>query len=183
MTDTNEETDMWTTLDSPAGPIRVVADLDAVTSIEFTGPIAEEASPRSSMRVAADRSEDRDAGDRDDADPLLAEAVRQLRAYFARELKEFDLPLRPGGTAFQERVWAELRRIGYGETASYGQIAARLGMAAGASRAVGMANGRNPIGIVIPCHRVVGAKGSLSGYAGGVQRKHLLLELEQSGLF
>jgi len=183
MTETNEETDMWTTLDSPAGPIRVVADHDAVTSLEFTGLVAQDASPRSSMRVAADRSSAREVGERDDADPLLAEAVRQLRGYFTRELKEFDLPLRPGGTPFQERVWAELRRIGYGETASYGEIAARLGMAAGASRAVGAANGRNPIGIVIPCHRVVGTKGSLSGYAGGVERKRLLLDLEQGGLF
>jgi len=135
------------------------------------------------MRVAADRSAGRPVGERRDDDPLLTEAVRQLTAYFAHELKEFDLPLRPGGTAFQERVWEELRRIGYGETASYGQIAERLGMAPGASRAVGAANGRNPIGIVIPCHRVVGAKGSLSGYAGGVERKHLLLELEQTALF
>src|SRR3954447_24699330 len=174
---------MWTTLDSPAGPIRVVADDDAVTSIEFTGPVAAEASPRSSMRVAADRSAGRSVGDREDTDPLLAEAARQLRAYFARELKEFDLPLRPGGTAFQERVWAELRKIGYGETATYGELADRMGMNRGASRAVGAANGRNPIGIVIPCHRVVGVNGSLSGYAGGVERKQLLLRLERDGLF
>jgi methylated-DNA-[protein]-cysteine S-methyltransferase len=118
-----------------------------------------------------------------DDDPLLVEAARQLTAYFAGELQEFDLPLRPGGTAFQERVWAELRRVGYGQTATYGELAERLGLSKGASRAVGAANGRNPIGIVIPCHRVVGAAGSMSGYAGGVERKRLLLGLEQESLF
>ena len=174
---------MWTTLDSPAGPIRVIAEDGAVTAIEFISDPPEDASPRSSMRVAAERSAGRPLGDRVDDDPVLAEAARQLRAYFARELKEFDLPLRPAGTAFQQRVWAQLQEIGYGETMSYGQIAARLGLTPGASRAVGAANGRNPIGIVIPCHRVVGSTGSLSGYAGGVERKQLLLGLEQSSLF
>ncbi len=174
---------MWTTLDSPAGPIRVIAHDGAVTAVKFLSAPPPEASPRSSMRVAANRSADRAVGERADDDPLLVEAARQLRAYFARELKEFDLPLDPGGTPFQQKVWAELRRIGYGQTASYGEIAARLSMPPGASRAVGAANGRNPIGIVIPCHRVVGAKGLLSGYAGGVERKQLLLELEQSTLF
>jgi methylated-DNA-[protein]-cysteine S-methyltransferase len=135
------------------------------------------------MRVAADRSAGRPVGERADDDPVLAEAARQLEAYFARELKDFDLPLAPDGTPFQQRVWAALRRIGYGETATYGELAARLGMHRGASRAVGAANGRNPIGIVIPCHRVVGTNGSLSGYAGGVERKQLLLQLEQEALF
>lgn len=174
---------MWTLVDSPAGPIRVIAQRGAVTAVEFTAAPPADATPRSSMRVAAERSAGRPVGDRADDDPLLREAARQLTAYFARELKEFDLPLSPDGTPFQQRVWAELRRIGYGETATYGEIAARLGMNAGASRAVGAANGRNPIGIVIPCHRVVGTNGSLSGYAGGVERKRLLLELEQSALF
>jgi methylated-DNA-[protein]-cysteine S-methyltransferase len=174
---------MWTMLDSPAGPIRVIARDGAVTSVEFLAEPPEDASPHSSMRAAASRSRSQDVGDRADDDPLLAEAARQLRAYFARELKEFDLPLRPAGTDFQQRVWRQLLEIGYGETASYGEIAAWLGMGPGASRAVGAANGRNPIGIVIPCHRVVGSKGLLSGYAGGVERKQLLLELEQSGLF
>ena len=174
---------MWTTLDSPAGPIRVVAHDGALTAVEFLSEPPEEASPRSSMRVAAEVSAGREIGERADDDPLLQEAARQLRSYFDRELKEFDLPLAPVGTAFQQRVWQQLQQIGYGETASYGEIAARLGMAPGASRAVGAANGRNPIGIVIPCHRVVGSKGLLSGYAGGVERKQLLLELEQDGLF
>ena len=174
---------MWTLLDSPAGPIRVIANGDAVTAVEFTAEPPADASPRSSMRVAADRSAGRPNGERADDDPLLTEAARQLEAYFARELKDFDLPLAPEGTPFQQRVWAELRRIGYGETATYGELAARLGMHRGAARAVGAANGRNPIGIVIPCHRVIGTNGSLSGYAGGVERKQLLLQLEQEALF
>ena len=174
---------MWTTIDSPAGPVRIVAEDGALTAVEFLAAPPADAKPKSSMQVAAERSAARPIGDRDDDDPLLAEAARQLTAYFAGDLKEFDLPLRPGGTPFQERVWAELRRIGYGETASYGEIATRLGLSTGASRAVGAANGRNPIAIVIPCHRVVGAKGLMSGYAGGVERKQLLLRLEQHGLF
>jgi methylated-DNA-[protein]-cysteine S-methyltransferase len=109
--------------------------------------------------------------------------VRQLRAYFDRDLKEFDLPLALVGTDFQRRVWEQLTRIGYGETVSYGDIAARLGMNAGASRAVGLANGRNPVAIVVPCHRVIGAKGTLVGYAGGLERKQMLLSLEQDALF
>jgi methylated-DNA-[protein]-cysteine S-methyltransferase len=174
---------MWTLIDSPAGPIRIIADGEAVTAVEFTAEPPADASPRSSMRVAAHRSSGRSVGERADDDPVLAEAARQLEAYFARELKEFDLPLAPDGTPFQQRVWAELRHIGYGETATYGELAARLDMHRGAARAVGAANGRNPIGIVIPCHRVVGTNGSLSGYAGGVERKQLLLRLEQDALF
>ncbi|MDQ6687776.1 MAG: methylated-DNA--[protein]-cysteine S-methyltransferase, partial [Actinomycetota bacterium] len=92
-------------------------------------------------------------------------------------------PLDPAGTDFQRKVWAQLEKIGYGETASYGEIARRLGMTNAASRAVGLANGRNPIPIVIPCHRVIGADGSLTGYAGGIERKQTLLELEQDALF
>jgi methylated-DNA-[protein]-cysteine S-methyltransferase len=170
---------MWTLVDSPAGPIRVIADEGAVTAIEFIGEPPEDASPRSSMRVAAERSAARSDDERVDDDPLLRDAARQLTAYFDGDLEEFDLPLRPAGTPFQQRVWEELQRIGYGETATYGELAERLGMSRGASRAVGAANGRNPIGIAIPCHRVVGAAGSLSGYAGGVERKQLLLRIEQ----
>ena len=174
---------MWTTFDSPAGPMRVIANNGAVTDIEFMAEPPADASPRSSMRVASERSAGRPLGDRADDDPLLVEATRQLRAYFARELREFDLPLGPVGTDFQQQVWGELRQIGYGQTATYGEIAARLGKVPGASRAVGAANGRNPIGIVIPCHRVVGSTGSMSGYAGGVERKRMLLALEQQSLF
>lgn len=175
---------MWTQIDSPLGPVRIVAHREAITAVEFVGPLAQPAaSPRASTAVAAARSAGRPVGDRMDDDPLLAEAARQLTAYFARDLKEFELPLRPDGTPFQLRVWEQLRAIPYGETTSYGEIARRLDMNPGASRAVGAANGRNPIGIVIPCHRVVGAGGLLSGYAGGVERKQALLDLEQDALF
>ena len=114
---------------------------------------------------------------------MLAETVRQLTAYFGRELTDFDLPLAPVGTEFQKRVWEQLEKIAYGETASYGEVAGRLGMTNAASRAVGLANGRNPIPIVVPCHRVIGANGTLTGYAGGLERKQQLLELEQDALF
>ncbi|GAA1086469.1 methylated-DNA--[protein]-cysteine S-methyltransferase [Nocardiopsis metallicus] len=113
-----------------------------------------------------------------DAKPFT-EVERQLTAYFAGELKEFDLPLAPAGTAWQLRVWRALTTIPYGETAGYGQLAEELGRPT-ASRAVGMANGRNPISIIVPCHRVIGANGSLTGYAGGLERKQYLLGLEQS---
>jgi methylated-DNA-[protein]-cysteine S-methyltransferase len=106
-----------------------------------------------------------------------------LQGYFDRTLTTFDLPLAPEGTEFQQRVWARLLEISYGETASYGEIAHRLGMTNAASRAVGLANGRNPIPIVIPCHRVIGANGSLTGYAGGVERKQILLDIETAALF
>ena len=138
---------------------------------------------RTSSVVAAERSEGRPVGDRADDHPLLRDAVAQLEAYFARDLKEFDLPIDPVGTTFQQRVWEQLRLIGYGETASYGDIARRMGMTPAASRAVGLANGRNPIAIIVPCHRVLGAGGKLVGYAGGLDRKQLLLELEQEALF
>jgi len=174
---------MWTSMDSPVGPLRIIEAADAIIAIEFAGPRPASLSQRSSVTVAAERSAGRPVGDRDDAHPLLAEARRQLTSYFSRDLKEFDLPLRPDGTDFQHRVWAQLCRIPYGETATYGDIAARLGKTNAASRAVGLANGRNPIPIVVPCHRVVGANGTLTGYAGGVDRKQTLLDLEQDALF
>ena len=114
---------------------------------------------------------------------LLLACAAQLREYFAGERTDFDLPLAPEGTPFQRRVWQELTRIGYGRTASYGEIAGRLGLTGHGARAVGLANGRNPIPVVIPCHRVVGADGSLTGYAGGIERKQLLLNLETDSLF
>lgn len=110
--------------------------------------------------------------------PVLEAAVDQLEAYFAGELKDFDLPLAAAGTAFQQRVWAELVRIPYGETCSYMDVAERIGDRK-AVRAVGLANGRNPIAIVVPCHRVIGANGKLTGYAGGLWRKERLLSLER----
>jgi methylated-DNA-[protein]-cysteine S-methyltransferase len=174
---------MWTSMESPVGPLRIIANRSAVTAVEFTGPMPDGASKRSSVNRAAALSAGRPVGDRDDAHPVLMEAVRQLDAYFARDLKEFDLRLEPTGTPFQRSVWEQLRGIGYGETASYGEIAVRLGLTPAASRAVGLANGRNPVPIVIPCHRVVGANGALTGYAGGIGRKQVLLDLEQDALF
>jgi methylated-DNA-[protein]-cysteine S-methyltransferase len=108
----------------------------------------------------------------------LGEARAQLEAYFAGKLREFSLPLRPRGTAFQRRVWSALEGIPYAATSSYGEIAARIG-SAGSARAVGAANGRNPIAIVVPCHRVIGANGALVGYGGGLERKTWLLQHEE----
>jgi methylated-DNA-[protein]-cysteine S-methyltransferase len=107
----------------------------------------------------------------------LAEAVRQLGEYFAGSRREFDLPLRLNGTLFQTRVWRELTEIPYGTTWSYGELAKRIDKPS-ASRAVGLANGRNPISILVPCHRVIGADGSLTGYGGGLDRKRWLLAHE-----
>lgn len=107
----------------------------------------------------------------------FGEAIRQLDAYFAGELTEFDLPLHLVGTPFQLRVWEQLRRIPYGETRTYGELAEALGNP-GAARAVGLANGKNPIGIIVPCHRVIGSGGSLTGYGGGLDRKKRLLAFE-----
>ena len=108
----------------------------------------------------------------------FADAVDQLGAYFAGELTDFDLQLDLRGTDFQQRVWKALLTIPYGETRSYGEIAEQIG-ASGSARAVGLANGHNPIAIVVPCHRVIGASGSLTGYGGGLERKQTLLELER----
>lgn len=113
----------------------------------------------------------------DDALPVFALARRELAAYFGGELRRFSIPLAPHGTPFQQQAWDALTRIGYGETCTYGQQAARMGNPK-AVRAVGAANGKNPIGIVIPCHRVIGANGTLTGYAGGLHNKEFLLKLE-----
>jgi len=112
------------------------------------------------------------------APPVLRQAARQLQDYFAGERTTFDLPLGAAGTEFQHRVWRALAEIPYARTWSYADLAARVG-SPGASRAVGLANGRNPISIVVPCHRVVGSDGSLTGYGGGIERKRALLQLEQ----
>ena len=157
---------VWTVVDSPIGELRLVAAEDAVTAIEF--------SPFGSAR---------DVGERRDDDPLLCRVADQLAAYFRGELQRFDLPLAPRGTEFQRRVWDELQLIDWGSTTSYGELARRIGLTPAASRAVGLANGRNPIPVVIPCHRVIGANGKLTGYAGGVDRKQTLLDLETTGLF
>lgn len=152
-------TQVWTVVESPIGPLRLVADDEGLRAVEFD-PFEGE------------------PGERDDEAPLLVETARQLAAYFAKELTEFDLPLAARGTDYQVRVWEALREIPYGTTASYGEIAARLGQVPGASRAVGLANGRNPIPVIVPCHRVIGASGTLTGYAGGLERKKVLLDLE-----
>jgi methylated-DNA-[protein]-cysteine S-methyltransferase len=151
-------------MDSPVGPLEVVSDGESITHVLFVDDDV------AMLPNAMTSSTPKDA--------VLAEAQRQLTAYFAGELDEFDLPLAPVGTAFQRRVWHELEQIPYGETASYGEIAVRLGLPPGASRAVGTANGSNPIAIVVPCHRVIGANGTLTGYAGGLHRKRYLLDLE-----
>ena len=159
---------MWTLMNSPVGELRIVEHDGAISAIEYSPFRDQDGRPR---------------GARQDDHPVLVEAVSQLTAYFARELKEFDLPLAPVGSTFQKSVWDQLLQIGYGDTASYGEIARRLGKSNAASRAVGLANGSNPIPIVIPCHRVIGANGTLTGYAGGIERKQTLLELEQDALF
>ena len=119
-----------------------------------------------------------DPGESDD-DPVLVQAEAQLRQYFKGELEEFDLPLRPHGTDFDQKVWTELKEVPYGRTSTYGFLANKLENP-GAIRAVGRANGRNPLAIIVPCHRIIGSDGKLTGYAGGLRRKHWLLQHEQS---
>ena len=164
MTDTSR----YTTIDSPLGELLLVGDDVGLTDLY-----------RQTTRKS--RSVD-PAWARHDGH--FAAACEQLEAYFAGELQEFDLPLNPRGSTLQLRVWAALRDIPYGETASYGDIARRIGWENGA-RAVGAINGQNPLPIIIPCHRVIGADGSLVGYGGGLPMKQFLLSLEasHSGLF
>lgn len=152
-------------VDSPVGPLRLTSDGTHLTGVYFA-----------EHRHAPD-----DLGAQVPADacpPVLTETAEQLEAYFAGERTDFDLPLAAAGTDFQQRVWAVLRTIPYGATWSYGELAAQLGQP-GAARAVGLANGRNPISIVVPCHRVVGSDGSITGYGGGLERKQTLLDLER----
>ncbi len=144
------------TFTSPLGPICLTEEDGFLTDVGFCTTKAE----------AADES------------PLLAEAEHQLAEYFLGLRQNFDLPLNPKGTAFQQKVWQALLQIPYGQTASYKEIACKIGNEK-AYRAVGLANHNNPIGIIIPCHRVVGANGNLTGYAGGLEKKQKLLELEQ----
>jgi methylated-DNA-[protein]-cysteine S-methyltransferase len=150
---------------SPVGPLTLVAAGDALAGLYMTGqrhlpPDAAFGEPAAAV-----------------GEPFAA-AARQLREYFAGERTRFDLELVLDGSAFQQRVWAALQDIPYGQTVSYGQLADRIGQPS-ASRAVGLANGRNPIGIIVPCHRVVGADGGLTGYGGGIERKRYLLAHEQ----
>jgi methylated-DNA-[protein]-cysteine S-methyltransferase len=149
-------------IDSPVGRLRLIADGDLLVSIWFENG-------RDAARGAP--------GLANEASPVLELARTQLEEYFAGRRREFDLPLDPRGTEFQRRVWQQLLLIPYGETTSYGALARELGDHQ-ASRAVGLANGSNPIPIVIPCHRVIGADGSLTGFGGGLPIKVALLELE-----
>jgi methylated-DNA-[protein]-cysteine S-methyltransferase len=149
-------------VDSPVGPLTMVARDGRLAGLYMAG-----------QRHLPD---EHTFGARDDE--VLPEVREQLAAYFRGELREFDLPLAEVGTPFQAEVWAALRRVPYGETCTYGELAAAIGRPA-AVRAVGAANGRNPICIVVPCHRVVGSTGQLTGYAGGVDKKAALLALEQ----
>ncbi len=145
---------------SPVGPLTLVSDGGSLVGLHFEGWYPP-------------------AGAIQESDPVLVTTARQLDGYFAGRLRTFDLPLAPAGTPFQQRVWSALSDIPFGETRSYGQLAKTIGKPS-AMRAVGAANGRNPIAIVVPCHRVIGADGSLTGFGGGIERKKFLLSLEQS---
>jgi methylated-DNA-[protein]-cysteine S-methyltransferase len=156
-------------IDSTIGPLTLVAEDDAIVGLY--------------MDLQRHRPEDDKLGIPEPGGrgaslngPLRA-AADQLDAYFAGALTRFDLPLAPRGSDFQRRVWAALQDIPYGQTESYGELAERIG-APGAARAVGLANGRNPISVVIPCHRVIGSQGKLTGFGGGLDRKKQLLDLE-----
>ena len=152
----------YATMSSPIGTILIARNQEGITAIQFA----------SEMRPSPPADWDEDA-------VALSEAIEQLGQYFEGVRTRFDLALAPCGTPFQQTVWAALVEIPYGETRSYGEIAAHVGNR-NASRAVGAANGRNPIAIVIPCHRVIGASGSLTGYGGGLPIKRALLELERT---
>ena len=153
----------YTTFPSPIGRLVASAQDDELTRLG----VAEESSVNAGEHVA--HSDDQ----------LFSELHDQLELYWERKLRDFDIPVAPSGTAFQMRVWSTLRTIRYGQTISYAELAGRIGQPA-AVRAVGGANGANPIAIIIPCHRVIGSDGALSGYAGGVERKRTLLALEDA---
>jgi len=156
---------LFTKIESPLGPLLLASDEAGLREIHFAnGRRPHAPNPEWQENAAA-----------------FKEPVRQLRAYFAGELQNFDLPLSPQGTDFQQKVWSELCRIPYGDTISYGELARRIRNPK-ASRAVGLANGSNPIPIIIPCHRVIGSNGKLTGYGGGLPIKEKLLALEQRQL-
>ncbi|MBO1331160.1 methylated-DNA--[protein]-cysteine S-methyltransferase [Streptomyces sp. VRA16 Mangrove soil] len=151
-----------TVIDSPYGPLTLVATDGVLSGLYMTGQ--------------RHRPAEETFGARDER-PFGA-VIDQLNTYFQGELTEFDLPLDLHGTPFQRSVWAQLRRIPYGETRTYGELAEALGKP-NASRAVGLANGKNPVGVIVPCHRVIGAGGDLTGYGGGLDRKRRLLDFER----
>ncbi len=157
----------WNVFDSPIGPLTLVAGPEGLTDLSFPGRLCVPAEARKAP---------------------MPEVTDQLEAYFAGELREFDLPVDLRGTPLQKAVWRALLEIPYGQTASYGEQAARIDPALfdadvepwQRARVVGAANGRNPVAVVVPCHRVIGADGSLTGYGGGLERKRALLDLESS---
>jgi methylated-DNA-[protein]-cysteine S-methyltransferase len=163
----------WSVFPSPVGDLLLTADAAHLTGVFFR--------PHKASHREWDRC--RRTGVEDPEASLLVRTRSALEEYFDGRRTTFDLPLAPAGTAFQLRVWDALTAIPYGRTESYGQVARRLGLVPGASRAVGLANGANPISIIVPCHRVIGANGSLTGYGGGLDRKRFLLDLEQGSLF
>jgi methylated-DNA-[protein]-cysteine S-methyltransferase len=160
------------TIDSPVGPLTLTATDGVLSRLHMVEQRHLPPDPPDNTPDPADRADA--AGDR----AGFAEVVGQLSSYFRGELTRFELQLALVGTAFQLRVWAALQEIPYGETVSYGELAREIGRPS-ASRAVGLANGRNPIAIIVPCHRVVGADGTLTGYGGGLERKQMLLDLER----
>ncbi|HEY9785373.1 MAG TPA: methylated-DNA--[protein]-cysteine S-methyltransferase, partial [Candidatus Obscuribacterales bacterium] len=157
----------YTYFESPVGRLLLTSNGKALTGVYFDDHRQDP--------VFADKSE------RDDTLQPLAETVKQLELYFSRKLKKFDLPIALVGTEFQKEVWTTLNQIEYGQTWTYGDLACRVGRPNG-SRAVGLAVGRNPISIIIPCHRVIGANGKLTGYGGGLWRKEKLLTLEAASV-
>ena len=164
---------IWSVISSPVGELLLTTDANRLTGLFFR--------PHKASHQQWDRC--RRVGLEDPGSAVLARTGRELEEYFAGDRTVFDLPLAPEGTGFQQRVWTALTDIPYGRTESYGHVAQRLGLVPGASRAVGLANGANPISIIVPCHRVIGANGSLTGYGGGLDRKRFLLDLEQGSLF
>lgn len=166
----------WTVVPSPVGDLLLASSDGLLRTLRFS---PEGSRTAESFEAAMARA----GGVRDGAEPVLVETARQLAEYFAGERSRFDLPLGPVGSDFQSAVWAALQTIPFGRTWSYGDIAAAIGKGPESARAVGLANGSNPIAIVIPCHRVIGADGTLTGFGGGLERKRILLELEQPSLF
>ena len=150
---------IYAELATPVGPLLIAADQQRLKRIAFQ---RKQGAPPPAGRPSS----------------LIRDTTRQLEEYFAGRRRTFDLPLAPDGTTFQQKVWTALQEIPYGETISYGELARRIGLA-GAARAVGLANGSNPLPIVIPCHRVIGSNGTLTGYGGGLPIKQALLSLER----
>ncbi|OLT23907.1 cysteine methyltransferase [Actinomadura sp. CNU-125] len=155
-----------TVLESKVGPLTVVVTGGAVSGLYMDEQ--RHRPPQETFGFPVD----------DPSERPFAQVAEQLAAYFAGDLTEFDVPLALNGTPFQQRVWAALQDIPYGETISYGELAREIGNPS-ASRAVGLANGKNPVGVIVPCHRVVGSNGDLTGYGGGIDRKRYLLGFER----